>query len=116
MFVFAARTGARRSEILRADPADIDFAGNIVLIREKKRDRTRELTFRHIPLSPFLVEVMFEWQTCHAGGRFVISEEPDVPITVQTSNYQFRAALAGSKWAVLPGWHVFAIRSQATAP
>ena len=34
---FAAHTGARRSEIIRAHIADLDLDGNTVLIREKKR-------------------------------------------------------------------------------
>jgi integrase len=35
LFAFAAHTGARRSEIIRALVADVDFKGNTVLIREK---------------------------------------------------------------------------------
>ena len=41
MFVFAAHTGARRSEIVRALPSDVDLAGGVVTIREKKRDKTQ---------------------------------------------------------------------------
>ena len=37
LFCFAAHTGARRSEIMRALVTDLDFTGNTVLIREKKR-------------------------------------------------------------------------------
>ncbi len=37
LFCFAAHTGARRSEIMRALAADVDFTGNTVLVREKKR-------------------------------------------------------------------------------
>ena len=39
MLCFAAHTGARRSEIMRALIADVDFIGNTVLVREKKRSR-----------------------------------------------------------------------------
>src|SRR5262249_15772506 len=49
---FAAHTGARRSEILRARVADVDFAGNTVLVREKKRSRDQRTT-RRVPLTPF---------------------------------------------------------------
>ena len=35
MVAFAAHTGARRSEMLRALVTDVDFPGNTVLIREK---------------------------------------------------------------------------------
>ena len=46
MFAFAAHTGARRSEMLRSQIDDFDFAGDMVTIREKKKDRSKELTFR----------------------------------------------------------------------
>lgn len=38
MFVFAAHTGARRSEILRSKVADFDFDANVVIVRERKRE------------------------------------------------------------------------------
>lgn len=39
MFMFAAYTGARRSELLRSQLSDIDFKDKVVTIREKKRVR-----------------------------------------------------------------------------
>ena len=63
LFCFAAHTGARRSEILRALVADVDFTGNTVLVREKKRTRGQRTT-RRVPLTPFLKEVL----TGMAGG------------------------------------------------
>jgi integrase len=53
MFCFAAHTGARRSEIMRAQVLDIDLAGKTVLIREKKRKRGTR-SHRRVPLTPFL--------------------------------------------------------------
>src|SRR4029079_17093721 len=53
MFVFAAHTGARRSEIVRALPSDVDLEHGFVTIREKKRDQ-RKLTTRRVPLTPLL--------------------------------------------------------------
>src|SRR4051794_11814232 len=40
-FVFTAHTGARRSEMMRANPEDLDITGGIVTIREKKRVKGR---------------------------------------------------------------------------
>lgn len=37
MAATAAHTGDRRTELIRMSPADIDFVGNAVIIREKKR-------------------------------------------------------------------------------
>lgn len=71
MFVFAAHTGARRSEICRSLVTDFDFKSGQVCLREKKRDRTVKFTFRHVPMTPLLREVMETWfQNDHPGGPF----------------------------------------------
>jgi integrase len=67
MFCFAAHTGARRSEMLRALVADVDFAGKTVLLHEKKRSR-KQRTTRRVPLTPFLEGVLKEWLAIHPGG------------------------------------------------
>src|SRR5208337_2462379 len=48
MCVMAAHTGARRSEMMRAERQDVNFAGGVITIREKKRVRGR-LTTRRVP-------------------------------------------------------------------
>src|ERR1700756_4027568 len=60
MIAFAAHTGARRSEMLRALVTDVDFTGNSVLVREKKRARGKQTT-RRVPLTPSLAGVLKEW-------------------------------------------------------
>jgi integrase len=67
LFCFAAHTGARRSELLRALVADVDFAANIVTVHEKKRSRGQR-TSRRVPLTPFLRGVLEEWLKEHPGG------------------------------------------------
>ena len=67
MFCFAAHTGARRSEIINALVADVDFASNTVLIRENKRRRGQR-TIRRVPLTPFLKGVLRDWLAIHPGG------------------------------------------------
>jgi integrase len=67
LFCFAAHTGTRRSEILRALVTDVDFIGNTVLVREKKRSRGQRTT-RRVPLTPFLKKVLKEWLAVHPGG------------------------------------------------
>jgi integrase len=67
LFCFAAHAGARRSEILRALVADVDFIGNTVLVREKKRTRGQRST-RRIPMTPFLKQVLTDWLAIHPGG------------------------------------------------
>jgi integrase len=106
MFAFAAHTGARRSELLRSQVDDFDFAGDMVTIREKKKDRSKDLTFRSVPMSPFLRDVMHDWLKRHPGGQLTICSRPNVPLTAQLAAHHFRWTVDSSKWAVLKGWHV----------
>jgi site-specific recombinase XerD len=64
---FAGHTGARRSEVIRSLIADVDFTGNTVLIREKKRNQAQRTT-RRVPLTPFLRGVLKKWLKQHPGG------------------------------------------------
>ena len=70
LFCFAAHTGARRSEIIRALVADVDFAGGTVVIRENKRSRGQRTT-RRVPLTPLLREVLQNWLQGHPGGQYL---------------------------------------------
>lgn len=105
MAVFAAYSGARRSEMMRSQVDDFDFDGNVVRIREKKKDVSKELTFRHVPLSPFLAAAMREWFAKHPGGQYTVCQDPDVPLTPPQATHQFVRAVEAGKWAVVPGWH-----------
>lgn len=69
----AAYTGARRSELLRAEITDLDFTAEALLIREKKRSR-RQRTTRQVALTPFLMSVFREWLAVHPGGRFLFCQ------------------------------------------
>ena len=73
MFCFAAFTGARRSEMLRSRVDDFDFAADTVTIREKKRDRSKELTFRTVPMAPAFKQIMEDWLREHPGGNFSVA-------------------------------------------
>jgi integrase len=117
MFVFAAHTGARRSELLRARVDDIDFTGGTVLIREKKRARSKR-THRRVPLSPVLERVLRDWLGRLPGGQFLFCHGLKVPrskkrrtavgpLTRDEANDHFKRTVAGSKWEVLRGWHLF---------
>jgi hypothetical protein len=68
MFVFAAHTGARRSEIRRSQLEDLDFSARRIVIRERKRVRGRH-SLRSVPMSPFLERVLREWLKVHPGGQ-----------------------------------------------
>jgi integrase len=74
----AAHTGARRSELLRAEVTDVDFDADLVLLREKKRSR-KQRTTRHVSLTPFLKQVLREWLAVHPGGRNLFCQSEEVP-------------------------------------
>jgi integrase len=106
MFCFAAYTGARRSEMLRSRVEDFNFETDCVTIREKKRDRAKELTFRSVPMAPPLKAVMQEWFADHPGGQYSVCTEIGKPVSVQMAAKGFRRAVDESKWKVLLGWHL----------
>src|SRR5262249_41820385 len=107
MFAFCAYLGCRRSEMLRSRLEDLDFERDEILLREKKKDTTKEETFRHVPMPRQLRAILEEWLKVHPGGPFTFSRRAGEPITVQMANRYFRGALEGSKWKVLRGFHVF---------
>jgi integrase len=116
LFVFAAHTGARRSEMIRAQVGDVDFEGGSVLIREKKRARGQRTT-RRVPLSSHLAEVLREWLENHPGGQTLFSQASTVarsktkrsaplPVTPDEAHDHFKRTLSVSKWQVMRVWHV----------
>ena len=67
LICMAAHTGARRSELLRVQVADVDFGGESVIIRERKRVMGKRST-RRAPLTPLLREAIQAWLAVHPGG------------------------------------------------
>jgi integrase len=117
LFCFAAYTGARRSEMLRALVSDVDFEGQAVLIREKKRARGRT-TNRRVALSPFLAGALKEWIDIHPGGQNLFSQQAVVvksktkrsaptAITRDEAHDHFKRTLSETKWKVIRGYHIF---------
>jgi integrase len=116
MFVMAAHTGARRSELLRCRKSDFDFDGDVLTIRERKRVKHRNTT-RRVPLSPTLRCVMDRWINhehpggpltfCHAGtvARSRSRSRRGDPITSDQVHDHFERTLQGSKWEKIKGWH-----------
>jgi hypothetical protein len=106
-FCLAAYTGARRSEILRSRVDDLDFDAGMITIREKKRDRTREMTFRTVPMSAGLNEALRSWLLAdHRGGPYTICGHDGRSLTRQAMTKAFRSAVDGSSWRVVQGYHV----------
>ena len=112
MFVMAAHTGARRSELRRSKVSDFD--ADSVLIHEKKRVRGKQTT-RRVPMSRFLQGVVKDWLANHPGGMYTFCLDdiarggkhrsgPE-PISSSEANHHFKRTLKGSKWGKIRGWH-----------
>jgi integrase len=106
MFAFCAYTGARRSEMLRSRVEDLDFDGAEILIRERKKDRSKKETSRRVPMVPQLHEALKEWLAIHPGGPPTFCKKAGEPFTAQMATHYLRWALDGSKWLVVCGWHI----------
>lgn len=104
MLLFAAHTGARRSEIVRSQVNDFDFGAGAVTIHEKKRTRGKRTT-RTVPLSPKMNEVFKVWIANHpARWTFAVDGRQQ---TVDEATYLLKRSLSGTRWNKLRGWHVF---------
>ena len=145
VFCFAAHTGARRSEILRTKVSDLDFAGEAIVIHEKKRSRAQRTT-RRVPMTSLLKEALREWLTVHPGGPWLFchggiiqrsrkrssttghegektrasslkgrmagvrkrsDQASGQPLTRNEYHDHFKRTLAGTKWEMMRGGHVF---------
>ncbi|HYV35775.1 MAG TPA: tyrosine-type recombinase/integrase [Gemmataceae bacterium] len=116
LVAFAAYTGARRSEILRALATDIDLVGGTATIREKKRVKGKR-SFRIVPLTARFKEILQQWLAvrpenghlfCQAEHvtRSKTKREGTTPITKNEAHDHLKRTLAGSKWQVVRGYHV----------
>jgi integrase len=116
MIVFAAYTGARRSEMLRALASDVDLAGGTITIREKKRVVGKRST-RTAPITPKLAEVIREWLAVRPDNSSLFCQAEQVArsrtrrdgptaVTKDEAHDHFKRTVAGSKWSSLRGYHV----------
>lgn len=112
MTVFAAQTGARRSELVRARVNDLDLRSKSVVIHEKKRVRGKQTT-RRVPLTAGNLQAIESWLRQHPGGPWLFcrertdGESGGRQLTVKEVAHHFNAVLSGSKWTGIRGWHVF---------
>jgi integrase len=91
MVAFAAYTGARRSEIIRVQRADVDLVGKVVVIREKKRSKA-ERTMRRVPLKAPLRTILEAWLATHPGGQYLFAQAGEL------SRSKKRSRSTGHQW------------------
>ncbi len=115
MLTTAAYTGARRSELIRAQVRDFDLEARTLTLREKKRNR-QKYTTRTVPLSATLSNTLTEWFNNHPGGPHAFclgritrsrTDRKEVePLTVNQAHDHLQRTLSGTKWERVRGWHV----------
>jgi integrase len=116
MCVMAAHTGARRSEMLRAERQDVDFEAGIITIREKKRVRGK-VTTRRVPMSSRLKEALaaLPVNNGHLFGKLSVQavQKGFMRVVGKHASGAMNAATKASnqarrrtKWSVLKGYHV----------
>lgn len=105
MMVFAAHSGARRSEMCRSLVSDFDFSEKTVLIREKKKDHDKVETYRTVSLSPLLEVTTVDWFKKHSGGPNTFCTPSGRAITNNYATKIMQGAIRDSKWSVVSGWH-----------
>ena len=111
MMVFVAHTSARRSEMVRSMIEDIDFRTGTVVLREKKKSRTKAMTYRRVDMSPLLHEVMQDWMKQHPGGQQTFCQLRGfrcvTPLTLWQAQHHLKQTTKESKWSFIKGFHVF---------
>lgn len=101
MLVFAACTGARRSELVQSIRDDFDFDHDQVTIRERKRVKSKASTSRTVPMYPLLKTAMQDW--FRKTDDYMTLKDDLKP---EHAYRQFKRVLKGSKWEVVRGFHV----------
>jgi integrase len=102
--------------MLRAVASDIDLAGGAVTVREKKRVPGKPST-RTAPVTPKLAEVLRAWLAAKPASPSLFCQAQQVTrsktrrqaptaVTPDEAYDHFKRTVAGSKWAVLRGYHV----------
>lgn len=101
MLVMAAHTGARRSELLRAQVGEMDLKAGVVTIREKKRTKGTRTT-RRVPISKLLATTIKPLLT---ANRTYLFGEGDKPLTANQAKAIFGQTFGGSKYEKIRGFH-----------
>jgi site-specific recombinase XerD len=97
--------------MMRSRIDDFDFETKTVLVREKKRSRTRATTYRRVDLADSLIDVLTAWFEVHPGGQFSFCMPPlngGIPseLTRDQARVQFNRTVRKSKWENVRGYHV----------
>lgn len=103
MFLFAAHTGARKSEMLRAQTTDVNIEKKTIMLREKKRIVGKRST-REVPLTDALLKTLLPFLS-RSGAIF--RGKSGAPLDQSSCRDYFHFSLRGTRFAVLRGWHVF---------
>lgn len=105
MVAVVALTGCRRSEMCRSRLEDWDLEAGTVRIREKKRDTSRDVTFREIDVHPRLKKIMAAWFEKHPGGSWAITQDGTELVVDQATDHFARLLRDDPRWSKVRGFH-----------
>lgn len=116
MVFTAMHTGARRSELCRTLVNDLDLKDRTLLIRERKRMKSRKTT-RSVPVSGALATALQDWLKVKPASPFLFLDPTVNGFTNDPKNefaldpydagYHLTKVLDKGEWKHVGGWHVF---------
>jgi integrase len=101
-----ALAGVRRSEWIRSRPEDWDIGRGTLIVRERKRVKSRQGSTRTVAIHPTLDRVIREHLTKHPGGSVMFGLDPSKRITRDQAVHYWREMFRGSRFERLRGYHV----------
>lgn len=104
-FLLAADAGLRRSEIMNALVSDVHLADNTMIVRERKRDKSKAGTTRVVPLTARLKTCLSSLLENRNNGAYLIVDDNGEPLSEDNASHYFKRMLEGSKWSVVKGYH-----------
>ena len=106
MFLLAAHTGMRRSELVRAEVNDFNFDNRTIIVREKKRSRKHGLSFRRVPMTELVAKTFRSYLSTLPEGYAVLSRSNEPKLAEDTITHFFKITLRNSRWEKVRGFHV----------
>lgn len=110
VLAFAAFTGCRRSELVRVGVSDVDFELKRIRIHEKKRRSSQfSESTRYVTIFPRFEQVLKEWIEKRPSSKspHLFLSVKGKPLTRDTIHRQLAAALKGTSFPNIRGFHVF---------
>lgn len=101
-----ALAGVRRSEWIRSRPEDWDLDRGTLIVRERKRIKSRQGSTRTVAIHPTLDRVIREHLEKHPRGLVMFGLDASKRITRDQAVHYWREMFRGTRFERLRGYHV----------